>query len=104
MLPPSHSIHNHTTPTVDTVYGDRMSLGTDLNGVDGKTPIWKMMDRAAWKEQTYYTLQRCPTTTHTYTPNMPTRSTHESHTRTHTHTHTHTHTDESKIFTSKSKS
>ena len=64
-----------------------MSLGTDVKGADGKTPLWKMMDRAAWKEQTYYTLQRCPTTTHTHR-----HRTHTPSTRTHTHTHTYTHT------------
>lgn len=68
MIFPSHSINNYAPPTTDTVYGDKMSLGTNLNGDDGKTPIWKMLDRAAWKEQTYYTLQRCPTITHTHTP------------------------------------
>ena len=63
-----------------------------MNGVDGKTPLWKMMDRAAWKEQTYYTLQRCLTTTHTHTH----AHTH-THTQTHTHTHIHTHINQTHI-------
>ena len=69
------------------VYAEKMSLGTNMNGDDGKTPLWKMMDREAWKQQTFYTLQRYPISVHTHTQTYT-----HTHTHTHTYTHTHTHT------------
>ena len=51
----------------DMVYGDSMSLGTNVGeGKEkGKTPIplWDKMDREAWKKQIYYSLQRWFSTT-----------------------------------------
>jgi hypothetical protein len=46
------------------IYGDKMSLGNNLYGDDGKTAVWDVIDREKWKDQTYYQLQRsvlhCP--------------------------------------------
>ena len=40
------------------VYGDNMSLGTNVGEKGGNVPLWDVMDREAWKKQIYYSLQR----------------------------------------------
>ena len=45
-------------PLLDMVYAEKLRLGTSLNGDDGKTPLWNVMDREKWKAQSFYTLQR----------------------------------------------
>lgn len=46
------------------IYGDKMKLGNEMYGQDGKTPLWNVIDREKWKDQTYYQMQRsalhCP--------------------------------------------
>ena len=42
----------------DMVYGDNMSLGTNVGDKGGNVPLWDVMDREAWKKQIYYSLQR----------------------------------------------